>query len=113
MNIENVSSIAATLGVGFFASFLVGYFLNKIVIVLVFIVGGILALLMYLQSQQIISVDTNKIQSMAEGIMNSTSNITLTSMNIGQIPFLNSIETLAAPMTASASAGFILGLTKG
>jgi uncharacterized membrane protein (Fun14 family) len=73
MNIENIHSIAATSGGGFFASFLVGYFINKIIKVLMFVLGGILALLMYLQFHRIIDVNIkfDKIQSSAEALINT------------------------------------------
>src|SRR5215217_5423234 len=73
MNVENVSSVVTTLSGGFFVSFLIGYSMKKIIKILMFVFGGILALLMYLQSQGIISVEVNanKIQSSAEAIVNT------------------------------------------
>src|SRR5215213_8361088 len=82
LNIENAPSFIATLGGGFFASFLIGYFIKKIIKILMFVFGGILALLMYLQSQGIINVEVNvdKLQSSAEAIVsaivaNATANV--------------------------------------
>ena len=67
------------MGGGFFVSFLIGYFIKKIIKILMFVFGGILALLMYLQSQGIINVEVNvdKLQSSAEAILNTiTANTT-------------------------------------
>jgi uncharacterized membrane protein (Fun14 family) len=65
MTTETLYSIAGTLGGSFFGSFLIGFFIKKIIKILMFIFGGILALLIYLQSQEMISVEVNvdKIQS--------------------------------------------------
>jgi uncharacterized membrane protein (Fun14 family) len=49
MNIENICPIAASTGGGLFASFLIGYFIKKIIKILTFVLGGILAPLMHLQ----------------------------------------------------------------
>src|SRR5215216_1685058 len=73
MNTESLYSLAGTMGGGFFVSFLIGYFIKKIIKILMFVFGGILALLMYLQSQGIINVEVNvdKLQSSAEAIVNT------------------------------------------
>ena len=116
MNIDNISSVAGTLGGSFFASFLVGYFIKKVIKILMFVFGGILALLIYLQSQGMISVDVDinvdKIQSSAETVINTiaanTTDIFPTDNNnpstIG--------NNLGIPLTGSAMAGFMLGITR-
>jgi uncharacterized membrane protein (Fun14 family) len=73
MNVENIYSIAVTSDGGFFASFLIGYFIKKIIKILMFVLGGFLALLTYLQFQEIIDVNIklDKIQSSAEAIINT------------------------------------------
>jgi uncharacterized membrane protein (Fun14 family) len=76
MSTENLTSSVTILGSSFLVSFLMGYVFKKIIKLLVFLVGGILALLIYLHSQQIISVDTSKIEDLSEGIINSISNQT-------------------------------------
>ena len=79
MNIENIYPIAGTSGGGFFASFLIGYFIKKVIKILMFVFGGILALLMYLQFQGIIDVKINldKIQSSVEAIIDYSCEIQL------------------------------------
>ena len=55
------------------ASFLIGYFVKKIVKILMFVLGGILALLIYMQSKGIINVEVNvdKIQSSTVDVINT------------------------------------------
>jgi uncharacterized membrane protein (Fun14 family) len=114
VNVESVSSVAATLGGGFFASFLVGYFIKKIIRILMFVFGGFLGLLMYLQSQGMINVEVNtdRIQSSADAAINSiATNVT----NIFQTDNNNlSIvgNNLGIPLTGSIASGFTLGLTR-
>src|ERR671923_470366 len=88
MTTESLYSIAGTLGGSFFRSFLIGYFIKKIIRILMFVLGGVLALLMYLQSQGMISVEVNtdKIQSSAEAVLNTiaanTTNISPSDNNL-------------------------------
>jgi uncharacterized membrane protein (Fun14 family) len=65
MTAESLYPIAGTLGGTFLGSFLIGYFIKKIIKILMFVFGEVLALLMYLHSQGMISVEVNteKIQS--------------------------------------------------
>ena len=60
-------------GGSFFASFLIGYFIRKIIRILMSTFGAVLALLIYFQSQGSISVEVNadKIQSSVEDILNT------------------------------------------
>jgi uncharacterized membrane protein (Fun14 family) len=113
MSIENVYSIAPTLGGGFVASFLVGYFIKKIIRVLMFVFGGILALLMYLQSQEMLKVEVNmdKIQSSAETAINAiTINLAQMSPTDNNPSFVDS--NLSIPFTGSIASGFMLGVTR-
>jgi uncharacterized membrane protein (Fun14 family) len=76
------------------------------------ILGGVLALLIYLQSQGIINeVNVDKIQSYAEAIVNT---IAVNTTNI--FPTDNSSSTignnLGIPLTGSIASGFMLGITR-
>jgi uncharacterized membrane protein (Fun14 family) len=105
MTTETLYSIAGTLGGSFFGSFLIGFFIKKIIKILMFVFGGVLALLMYLQSQGMISVEVNldKIQSSIEALISSIaanttnlfpndSNSSIVDSNLG-IPFTVSIAS--------------------
>lgn len=113
MNIESFSSVATIMGGGFFASFLIGYFIKKIIKILMFVFGGVLALLIYLQSQGMITVEVNvdKIQSSVEAIINTiaanTTNIFPSDNNPSIIG-----NNLGVPLTGSIASGFMLGITR-
>src|ERR671923_307034 len=94
--------------------FFIGYFIKKIIKILMFIFGGVLALLIYLQSQGMINVEVNtdKIQSFAEAILNTRvanaiDNIFPTDSN----PLIIS-NNLGIPLTGSIASGFMLGITR-
>jgi uncharacterized membrane protein (Fun14 family) len=45
MSIENIESIATSVGLGGITGFLLGFFIHKIIKIILFAVGGLLALL--------------------------------------------------------------------
>jgi uncharacterized membrane protein (Fun14 family) len=55
MNIESLIPTITLMGGGFFIGIVLGYFVKKIIKILMFVAGGIVGLLLYLQQQQIIS----------------------------------------------------------
>ena len=57
MIVESLIPVATSIGGGFFTGILLGYFVKKVIKILMFVAGGIVGLLVYLQQQQIISVD--------------------------------------------------------
>ena len=63
MNAESLIPIGTSVGGGFLIGALLGYFLKKIVKILMFVAGGIVGLLLYLQQQQIISVNIEKLET--------------------------------------------------
>ena len=82
--IESLAPTAATLGGGFFLGVLIGYALKKVIKLVAVIVGLFLAGLAYLQSQQIVNINWNKLQQMSEGAITTLSNA------ITQIPGISS-----------------------
>ena len=113
MNIENTYSVATTLGGGFFVSYLIGYFIKKIIKVLMFVFGGILALLMYLQSQGIIDVNihVDKVQSSLKSLIDTIAvNITNIFPTEGNPSVIG--NNLGIPLTGTVASGFILGITR-
>src|SRR5687767_2709506 len=113
MNIENIYSIAAISGGGFIASFLIGYFIKKVIKILMFVLVGILALLLYLQFQEIIDVHIklDKIQNSAEAIIDTVAaNATAIFSNENNPSFVES--NLGIPASGSITAGFVLGITR-
>jgi uncharacterized membrane protein (Fun14 family) len=100
MNIDYISSIVGTLGGSFFVSFLIGYFIKKIIKILMFVLGGILALLMYLQYQGIINVDKSVIAANTTKIFPSDNDPSIIGNNLG------------IPLAGSIASGFMLGITR-
>jgi uncharacterized membrane protein (Fun14 family) len=76
MNLENLGSFGAAIGGGFFAGALVGYALKKVVKLVAIVVGLFLAGLAYLQYQQIVNIDWNKLlpvsQNAAMTVLNAS-----------------------------------------
>ena len=115
MNLEHVGSIAATISGGFFVGILIGYALKKVVKVVAIVVGLFLAGLVYLQYQQIVAINWNKIPRLSQNLATTFANATT------QIPGFNSSDHAGAlaftnfgiPLTGSLSMGFVIGFMKG
>jgi uncharacterized membrane protein (Fun14 family) len=108
MNIDNFDTVAASIGGGFFAGILLGYALKKVIKMLAIVVGLFLAGLVYLQYQQIASINLNKLEAVITTLVNSTTN-TINDNNIAGLATSNS----GIPLTSSMSAGFAIGFMKG
>jgi uncharacterized membrane protein (Fun14 family) len=109
---DQLSSLAATIGGGFFAGILIGYSLKKVVKVVAVVVGLFFAGLAYLQYQQIVNINWNKIQAASQNTLSTLANATT------QIPgFSNSnhleISNLGIPLTGSVFTGITIGFLKG
>jgi uncharacterized membrane protein (Fun14 family) len=115
LNIEHFSSVAVTISGGFFAGLLIGYALKKVVKAVALVVGLFLAGLAYLQYQQILNINWNKLQVVSQNAVSTLANATT------QIPGLNSSDHTIAlaltnfgiPLTGSMSMGFAIGFLKG
>ena len=66
MNIENLSAIATIIGGGFFGGVLIGYALKKVVKFVAVVLGLFFAGIAYLQYQQIVAINWNKVRDLAE-----------------------------------------------
>ena len=114
MSTENFSSIAATIGGGFLVGILIGYAIKKVVKVVAIIVGLFFAGLAYLQYQQIVTINWNKVPQLSQNVVETLANATT------QIPGLNSghpadiaISNFGIPLTGSMSVGFTIGFVRG
>jgi uncharacterized membrane protein (Fun14 family) len=108
MPIENIESVATSVGIGGITGFLLGYFMRKIIKIVLFAVGGILALLMYLQYQGLIIVNMPKIQSYTDALVNTLSN-SAEAWN----HFLSSgAANVGFPLTSSMAVGFTAGFLR-
>jgi uncharacterized membrane protein (Fun14 family) len=108
MNYENLTPIATSVGLGGITGFLIGYFIRKIIRIIFFALGGILALLMYLQYQGLIIVNTTKVQSYIDGIVNVLSNSAEAWNHI--LP--SGAANVGLPLTSSMAVGFTVGFLR-
>ena len=111
---ENLTSIGATIGVGIFAGILIGYALKKEVKVVAIVVGLFFAGLAYLQYQQIVAINWNKLQQVFQNAVATLENATT------QIPGFNSghpadmtVSNFRNALTGSMSVGFTIGFMRG
>ncbi len=114
MSMDNVSSVAAMIGVGFITGVLIGYALKKVVKFVAVVLGLFFAGIAYLQYQQIIGINWNKLQQASQNAVTILANATT------QIPGFNSghpagisISNFDIPLTGSISVGFTIGFIRG
>ncbi|HEY7573341.1 MAG TPA: FUN14 domain-containing protein [Nitrososphaeraceae archaeon] len=105
----------ATAAFGGLTGFLVGYFIRKIVKVVLFALGGVLSLMIYLQYQGLITVNVGKIQHFTETATSSIANYTNAILHYGTT-FGNSpigLYDLSTPFVGSMTVGLIAGILRG
>jgi len=106
MTIESLIPTATSVGGGFLIGILLGYFVKKITKIVMLVVGGIIGLLLYLQQQQIISVNIERLEG------SSTFILTTLSSSFDKMTQIGDISSLGIPLTASIAAGFTVALAK-
>jgi uncharacterized membrane protein (Fun14 family) len=107
MTLENLYPAITSVGVGFFVGIMLGYFVKKIIKVLMFVAGGLVGLLLYLQQEQIISVDIEKLGKSSMFILNSAASSFDNITQIGDSP------SLGIPLVGALAAGVAIGFVKG
>jgi uncharacterized membrane protein (Fun14 family) len=112
MIIESFSSIATTIGGGFFAGILIGWAVKKVIKLVAIMAGLFLAGLAYLQYQQIALVNWDKLEQISKGIVNTVTNATANMVD-GSSPAELAITNFDIPLTSSISIGFTIGFMKG
>ena len=110
MNTESFLSIPAGIGGGFFGGLLLGYALKKMVKLVAVIAGLFVVGFAYLQYQQILCVNWNKIESTITGLANTIIN-TLNNHNLENLTIAN--LGVSIPLIGGMSAGFAIGFMKG
>jgi len=108
MNADIVMSTTGTIGGGFFASLVTGWALKKVIKLAAVVVGLFLGALIYLQSQTILNMNWNNLQSVMETALSTIGN---SITNTGEIS--NTMGNVGIPLTGSLSAGFVIGFMKG
>jgi uncharacterized membrane protein (Fun14 family) len=104
---EGLISTATSIGGGFFIGLLLGYFVKKIIKIIMFVAGAIVGLLLLLHHQQIISINLDKLEESSNFIFTSI----LSSFN--NVTQIGDTTSLGIPMVGGLSAGFAIGLMKG
>ena len=107
MSLENIPSALFTAGSGGITGFLIGFALKKVIKLIAVIIGVFFGALLYLQSQNIISIDWAKLQSFSESTLSIIGN-SITTGNISNI-----LGNFGLPLTGGLSAGLVLGFSKG
>jgi uncharacterized membrane protein (Fun14 family) len=121
MNVENLSSIAATIGGGFFAGALIGFALKQVLKILAIVSGLFFAGLAYLQYQKIVNINWNKLQATSQSAVTTLTNATTQISNhINNVTDSNNhattslaISNFGIPLTGSMALGFAIGFLKG
>jgi uncharacterized membrane protein (Fun14 family) len=107
-------NLAPTIGGGFFAGILIGWAVKKVIKLVAIMAGLFLAGLVYLQYQQIASINWDKLEQISEGVVNTVVNAT-TNMVGGGHPEVTelAITNFGIPLTSSMSVEFTIGFMKG
>jgi uncharacterized membrane protein (Fun14 family) len=130
---SSVMPFVSTIGFGSIAGFLVGFALKRIMKILAVIAGVFFASLLYLESQHIVNVNWDKLQTISNSILSTIgtapTNVTTTGGGVGPIqailgnnstaaasailPITNTMANLGIPLTGSTAMGFTIGIIKG
>jgi uncharacterized membrane protein (Fun14 family) len=121
MNVEALSSLGATIGGGFFAGALIGFALKKVLKILAIVVGLFFAGLAYLQYQEIVNINWNKLQASSQNAVTTLANATTQiSTHISNVTDTNNhmtsalaISNLGIPLTGSMAVGSAVGFMRG
>ncbi len=113
MNTENIYPIVSTVGGGFFVGILIGYALKKVVKVVAVVVGLFFAGLAFLQYQQIVNINWNKLQIASQNAVTTLANATTQIPGFNNGDHISALSNLGIPLTGSVSVGFTLGFLKG
>lgn len=108
MSLESLSPTLFSAGAGGVIGFLAGFAIKKIIKIIAVIAGIFFAALIYFQSQNLISVNWDKIEAMTQ-LAIATLAGTLT--DTGQISII--AGNLGIPLTGGLAAGFAFGFLKG
>jgi uncharacterized membrane protein (Fun14 family) len=131
---SNIMPFLSTVGFGGIVGFLVGFALKRIMKILAVIAGVFFAALLYLESQHIVNINWDKLQTISNGVLSTiatTTNVTSTGGEVGVgpiqailgnnstdaasaiLPITSTMANLGIPLTGSTAMGFTIGLFKG
>ena len=113
MNMDNFEFVAGTIGGGFVAGILIGYALKKVVKLAAVVVGLFFAGIAYLQYQQILNVNWNKLQATSQNTLLILANATTRIRGFNNGDHTVALSNLGIPLTGSMSMGFAIGFMMG
>jgi uncharacterized membrane protein (Fun14 family) len=96
------------------AGILIGYALKKVVKVVALVVGLFFAGFVYLQYQQIVAINWNKVPQMSQNVVTTLANATtkIPGFNSGH-PADMAMSNFGIPLTGSMSVGFTIAFMRG
>ena len=130
----SIMPLVSTIGFGGIVGFLVGFALKRIMKILAVIAGVFFAALLYLESQHILNVNWDKLQTVSNSILSTITTTTNVSSTTGGggigaiqaflgnnstgaanaiLPITSTMANLGIPLTGSTAIGFTLGIVKG
>jgi uncharacterized membrane protein (Fun14 family) len=113
MNQEFILNMT-TIGGGFLIGMLTGYFLRKVLRLVMFALGGVFSLAMYLQYQGLITINLDKIQNYIDKIASTyltQSPLSQAEDQFNIVPL--SICNMAIPFTGSMAVSITTGFLRG
>jgi uncharacterized membrane protein (Fun14 family) len=130
---SNIMPFVSTIGFGEIVGFLLGFALKRIMKILAVIAGVFFAALLYLESQHIVNVNWDKLQTISNSVLltiTTISNATSTTDGGGMgaiqaflgnnstaassiLPITSTMANLGIPLTGSTAMGFTIGIIKG
>jgi len=113
MNLEHIGPVAATVGAGFFAGILIGYALKKVVKLVAVVIGLFFAGIAYLQYQQILNINWNKLQVASQNTLSTLANAATQIPGFSGSDHTGVISNIGIPLTGSMSMGIAIGFLKG
>ena len=136
---SNIMPFVSTIGFGGIVGFLIGFTLKRIMKILAVIAGVFFAALLYLESQHIVNVNWDKLQTISNSVLSTITTVTTTKTTnatsttngdgvgafqsiLGNnstaaanaiLPITSTMANLGIPLTGSTAMGFTIGLLKG
>jgi uncharacterized membrane protein (Fun14 family) len=108
---NNFSPLLTTVGFGVLIGFLIGFAIKKVMKILAIGAGIFFAALMFLESQNIVNINWDKLQIASQNAISTLTNAA------GQFPLMSTTTTssstnFALPMTGTAALGFAIGFLR-
>jgi uncharacterized membrane protein (Fun14 family) len=126
---SNIMPFVSTIGFGSIVGFLVGFALKRIMKILTVIAGVFFAALLYLESQHIVNVNWDKIQTISNSVLSTITTATTTAgVIVGPIqavlgnnstaaaasilPITSTMANLCIPLTGSTAMALLLAFSR-